>query len=139
MKRHLMLLLAASCLALAATPEEEIRAAEKKWADAVVARDYAALDKIYTPALIYAHSTGAIENRQKYMDRLKSGAQKYDGITQESIQIVPYGDSVVSHTILRMTGSNASGPFNNRVMAMHLWVKQNGAWRLAAHQTTLLP
>lgn len=139
MKRHLMLLLAASCLALAATPEEEIRAAEKKWADAVVARDYAALDKIYTPALIYAHSTGAIENRQKYMDRLKSGAQKYDGIKQESIQIVPYGDSVVSHTILRMTGSNASGPFNNRVMAMHLWVKQNGAWRLAAHQTTLLP
>jgi len=73
------------------------------------------------------------------MDRLRSGAQRYDAVTQEETKIVVYGDSVVAHSILRMTGVNEKGPFNDHVMAMYLWVKQGGAWKLAAHQTTKLP
>lgn len=126
-------------LALGASPEDEIRAAEKAWAAAVKGRDLAALEKIFTPGLIYAHATGAIETRQKYLDRLKSGKQRYDAVTHEKMQVVPYGDAVVSHCILRMTGVNDAGPFNDHVMAMHLWVKQNGSWHLAAHQTTKIP
>ena len=87
----------------------------------------------------YAHATGAIETKQKYMDRLKSGAQKYDEITQEETKVIVYGDSAVTHSIMRMTGVNQAGPFNDHVMMMHLWVKQGGSWRLAAHQTTKLP
>ena len=126
-------------LGLGASAEDEIRSAEKAWAAAVKARDFAALDRIFMPGLIYAHATGPIESKQKYMDRLRSGAQRYDGITHEDTKIVLYGDSAVAHSILRMQGVNESGPFNDHVMAMHLWVKQGGSWRLAAHQTTKLP
>jgi len=133
--------LAVLCLAAAfgASAEDEIRSADKAWAAAVKGRDLAALDKIFTPGLVYAHATGAIEDKQKYMDRLKTGAQKYDQITQEKTQVIVYGDSAVSHSIMRMTGVNQAGPFNDHVMMMHLWVKQGGSWRLAAHQTTKLP
>ena len=126
-------------LASAAGTEDEIRGAEKAWAEAVKARDFAALDRIFTPELIYAHSTGAIESKQKYIDRLRAGKQRYEGITQENIKIVPYGDSVVAHSLMRMTGVNDAGPFNDHVMMMHLWVKKSGSWRLAAHQTTKAP
>lgn len=119
-----------------AASEDEIRNAEKSWAAAVKGRDYAALEKIFTPGLIYAHASGAIEDKDKYVGRLRSGAQRYDSITHESTKIVLYGDSAVAHSIMRMTGVNTAGPFNDHVMMMHLWVKQNGAWRLAAHQTT---
>ena len=122
-----------------AAAEDEIRAAEKSWAAAVKARDYAALDKIFTPGLVYAHATGAIEDKEKYIGRLRSGAQRYEGITHENTKIIVYGDSAVAHSIMRMTGSNNAGPFNDHVMTMHLWVKQNGSWRLAAHQTTKIP
>jgi len=137
---HKLFLAAVICvLPLWPAAEDEIRSAEKSWAAAVKSRDYAALEKLFTPGLIYAHATGAIEDKEKYIGRLRSGAQRYDSITHESTKVLLYGDSAVAHSIMRMTGSNAAGPFNDHVMMMHLWVKQNGAWRLAAHQTTKIP
>jgi len=122
----------------AADPEGAIRDAEKGWANAVTARDFQALDKIFGDKLIYAHATGAIESKEQYLGRLRSGAQKYDSIVHESIRVVAYGDSAVSHAILRMTGISNGKPFNDHVMAMHMWEKQGGSWRLVAHQTTKL-
>lgn len=121
-----------------AAGDEEIRAAEKGWAAAVLKRDSAALEKIYSPDLIYAHSTGVIENRSQYLERLKSGAQKYDGITFESSRVVPYGSAAVAHSIARMQGTSNGRPFDDRVMMIHFWVKQGGVWKLAGHQTTKL-
>jgi ketosteroid isomerase-like protein len=133
----LLFLTALLCaLPACAAIEDEVRNAEKSWAAAVKGRDYAALEKIFTPGLIYAHATGAIEDKDKYIGRLRSGTQRYDSITHESTKVVLYGDSAVAHSIVRMTGVNTAGPFNDHVMMIHFWVKQNGAWRLAAHQTT---
>jgi ketosteroid isomerase-like protein len=126
-------------LGFGASTEDEIRSAEKAWAVAVKGKNLAALEKIFTAELIYAHATGAIETKQKYLDRLRSGAQRYDSLTHETIKVVPYGDSAVSHSLVRVTGVNSSGPFNDHVMMMHLWVRQGGTWRLAAHQTTKIP
>ena len=138
MGRFIAYLLLIGAAAVTAT-EDEIRSAEKAWAVAVKARDFAALDKIFTPGLIYAHATGAVETKQKYIDRLRSGAQKYDSITHESTKVVMYGDSAVAHSLVRTIGVNDKGPFNDHVLMMHHWVKQGGSWRLAAHQTTKVP
>lgn len=135
--RYLLILLAG--VLLAATPEEEVRAAEKTWTEAVLKRDYAALEAIYAPELIYAHSTGNIESRTEYLDRLKQGKQRYDTFEYEKTRVNVYGSSAVMHSVLRITGKNDSGAFNDHLMMMHLWVKQGGRWRLVAHQTTRIP
>ncbi len=119
----------------AATPEAEISAADQAWATAVKSRNIHSLEKIFTTELIYGHASGAIETKQKYLDRLKTGKQRYDSLTIESTKIVVYGTSAMSHSITRATGVNDSGPFNDHLMMMHFWVKQEGAWRLAGHQT----
>lgn len=137
--RTLTITLALAAALLAATPEDQIKAADQQWAQAVKNRDLAALDKIFTPGLIYAHATGAVEDKTKYIDRLKAGKQRYDNVNIESTKVVAYGDSAVSHSVVRTIGVNDKGPFNDHVMMMHVWVKQGGAWRLAAHQTTKVP
>ena len=128
-----------AALAAAAGADDEIRAADTQWAAAVKAADTAALGKIFTTGLIYAHASGAVEDKQTYINRLKSGKQKYSAVTIESTKVAPYGDAAVSHSLVRTIGVNDKGPFNDHVMMMHLWVKQGGAWRLAAHQTTKIP
>ena len=140
MKRILLpgLLAAAACMAVA-SPDDEIKAADKAWAAAVKSKDLAALDKMFLPGLVYAHATGPIESKEVYINRLKEGKQRYDSVTIESTRVFPYGDSALSHSIVRVTGINSAGPFNDHVMMMHMWVKQGGMWRLAGHQTTKVP
>jgi ketosteroid isomerase-like protein len=141
MKRILtvnMIALLAGAVILKAAAEDEIVKAEKQWATAVVARDFAALEKIYSDDLIYAHSTGVIETKEEYLGKLRAGSQKYDLIDHQKSTIKAFGDSAVSHWIVRMTGNTKGEPFDNTLMMIHFWVKQDGSWRLAAHQTTLL-
>ena len=132
-------LLAALGTAIAAGNDAELREAEKAWASAVASHNYAELDRILGEGLIYAHSTGHIESKAQYLGRLHSGAQKYDSIQHSKMTIRPYGDAAVVHSIVRMTGTSDGKPFDDRLMMMHVWVKQEGQWRLAAHQTTKLP
>ena len=102
------------------------------------ALDFAALEKIYSNDLIYAHSTGIIETKEEYMGKLRAGSQKYDVIDLQKSTIKTFGGAAVSHWIVRMTGNTKGEPFDNPLMMIHFWVKQGGSWRLAAHQTTLL-
>ena len=114
----------------------DIKKAEANWARAVTSRDFNALGRIYDNELIYAHSTGIVETKDQYMAKLKSGSQKYDAIEFEKSIINVHGDSAVAHHIVVMKGTNPAGPFDNRLMMIHMWVKKGGGWTLAAHQTT---
>lgn len=128
-----------ACLASSVkSADDEIVAAEKAWAKAVMALDYAALDALYSDELIYAHSTGIVETKQQYLDKLKQGTQKYALIDHEKVTTKTFGDSAIAHATVRMKGSSAMGPFDNRLMLMHVWVREGGKWRMVAHQTTRL-
>ncbi len=72
------------------------------------------------------------------MRPLRRGAQKYDRIEHQSLTLRIYGDAAVAHSKVRMTGTSDKRTFDDRLMMMHLWVKQGGRWQLAARQTTKL-
>ena len=128
------------CLSMfAASPgEQDILNAEKAWAAAVVKQEFAKLDGMLAPDLIYAHSTGIIDDKSQYLGKMKAGKQKYNGIEQSNPTIRMYGNSAIAHSTVRMHGTNAEGPFDNKVMMIHVWVKQGSQWKLAGHQTTRL-
>lgn len=123
---------------LAVATEAEVVGHEREWAHAVVAQDFDRLEDIYDDGLIYAHSTGAIETKAEYMGKLRQGSARYDAIDHEQTTVRMHGKSAVAHSIVIMRGESAAGPFNNKLMLMHVWVKDGKSWRLAAHQTTLL-
>ena len=125
-------------IAQAAT-DAEIQKAEKDWAKAVMAQDASALGQILADELIYAHSTGNIDTKAKYLSNMKSGAAKYELIEHQDLTVKAYGDTGVAHSHVRMKGTNKEGPFDNKLMMLHVWVKQGGKWHLVAHQTTKMP
>jgi ketosteroid isomerase-like protein len=122
-----------------AAPEDEVREAEMAWVAAVKANDFAKLESLLSPDLIYTHSTGVIEDKGAYLKALKSGNQKYDEIAHSNLRVKAYGgDSGVVTAKVRMAGKSKGTPFDNQLLMMHVWVKQGGRWQLAAHQTTRL-
>jgi ketosteroid isomerase-like protein len=124
--------------AAGAAVKDDVLSAEKNWAAKVIALDFAALEDIYHPDLIYAHSTGAIETKADYMGKLRSGKQKYTAIDHHQSTVRIHGDAAIVHSIVVMKGTNPAGPFDNRLMMIHTWVRSGGNWQLAAHQTTEL-
>lgn len=131
-------LIAAAGWLNAGEPAAEVQAAEKAWARAVVKKDYAALEKLYDNDLIYAHSSGVVETKKEYIDKLRTGAQRYDAIEHSAMKVKVHGDAAVVHCHVAMKGINPKGPFDDKLMMIHFWIKKGGVWRLVAHQTTKL-
>jgi len=134
----LIAIVTAQGFTLGADADQAVEAAEKNWAAAVVAMDFSAMEKIYSKDLIYAHSTGVVETKTEYLDKLKTGAQKYDRIDLQKSMVKLFGDSAVAHSVVRMSGNSSGEPFDSKLIMIHVWVKQDGHWRLVAHQTTKL-
>jgi ketosteroid isomerase-like protein len=140
MLRTLTLTVLFAVAAWAAAPgEEELRQAEKGWAAAVQKGDWAALERMLGERLIYNHSTGVVEDKQQYLGRLRKGLQKYELIEHASMEVRAYGDAGVVSARVRMKGRSDQRWFDDRLIMLHVWVKQGGRWQLVAHQTTKLP
>ncbi len=133
------ILVLAGCLSLAAATADEVTRAEKAWATAVTKGDLAALDRLLADGLIYTHSSGVIEDKSAYLGKLKAGTLKYESIEHEGVVVKAYGESAVLHCKARMKGVSDGQPFNTYAVMTHVWVRQGGVWRLAAHQSTRLP
>ncbi len=130
------LAVAGAAAALAAV-EDEVKAAEMQWAAAAKSADAAKLRTLLSNDLVYTHSSGVIDDKSSYLAKLTSSRQKYDGIEHTNMKVKVYnGDAAVVTARVRMHGTNQSGPFDDQLLMTHVWVKVNGSWQLAAHQTT---
>jgi ketosteroid isomerase-like protein len=129
----------AGCLALAAASSDEVMNAEKQFLSAVQKSDYAALDRLLSDNLVYTHSTGVIEDKAAYLKALKSGNQKYSSIDHLTPKVNVFDNTGVITGKVRMRGASKGVPFDNELLMIHVWVKQQGQWKLVAHQTTRLP
>lgn len=109
---------------------------DKQWSDAIVKSDTATLDKLLADDLVYAHATGIIDTKQTYIAKIKERRQVYKSFEQRNPRVNVYKDAAVTFSHVRVTGTNQAGAFDDKIMLIHFWVKQNGTWRLAGHQTT---
>ncbi|MBM3726932.1 MAG: nuclear transport factor 2 family protein [Acidobacteria bacterium] len=129
----------ALCLVLApllAAQSKEIEELDKTWVKAVLAKDLGALDRMMSPEIVYAHASGVVDTKKQYLEKLGSGRQQYKSFDQRNITVKRHGTTAITHSWVRVTGVNAQGPFDDRIMMIHVWIKQTAGWILAAHQTT---
>lgn len=133
----LMLSALFALLCAAAGVEDEVRAVEQAWSTAIQSADGAKLDRLLSSDLVYLHANGVVDDKASYIAKIKSGRQKYTGVTASNVKLKMFnGDTGVLTARMRMQGTNASGPFDDQVLMTHVWVKANGGWQLVAHQTT---
>lgn len=130
---------AAIVLAQGSGASGEIRKAEQAWIAALGKNDIAGVGQFLADDIVYTHSTGLVENKAKYLAKLKTGEQRYSNMTYSDEKLRIYGDTGVFTAQVRMEGSTKGVPFDNRLRIIHVWARQGGNWKLVAHQTTRLP
>ena len=110
--------------------EKELLAAMNAWKQALLIRDRAALEALYSPDLTYIHSNGRRENKIQAIEAVASAKDRYESIDMSDVSIKAYGNValVYAHIIMRINNGETVNILNLDVL--HVWMKANAHWQL---------
>jgi ketosteroid isomerase-like protein len=101
---------------------------------AMISGDRAALENIAADQLSYGHSSGAVDNKSVFVEKIASGQSDFVTIDlSEQTISVSKKTAIVRHVLKAKTNDGGKpGEVNLRVLL--IWQKQGGGWKLLARQ-----
>jgi ketosteroid isomerase-like protein len=135
--------LALSALALTASAqsaaEKEIRAVEEQRYKAMVAADFATLDKLLADDLLYTHSAGDIDDKKSLVAAMRSGARTYKKMATDDTRYKVDGKLAVVTGRVSVGVERDGKPTSFQARFTAVYERAASGWRLTAWQTTRLP
>lgn len=92
------------------------------------------LELYTTDDLTYGHSSGTLENKDKYIDEVLNGSFDYLSITPENQTINISGNNAVVRHLFIAKGSDGGKITDVRIGVLMVFQKKNGHWKLLARQ-----
>jgi len=144
---HLLPVLLAALLgssyALAATcdnvtVDEALKAEDARYA-AQMSNDFAAMEKMFSPDLVYTHTSSVVDNKQSYIESMRSGKVVYKVMRRSEVQVRTFG------CIAILTGNgNFDVTVNDKdvnvLLRFHsIWQKKDGTMQYISWQSTRIP
>ncbi|NEM06118.1 nuclear transport factor 2 family protein [Geodermatophilus normandii] len=116
-----------------------VLAAEDRRYQAMVDADLTTLDALCAAELSYAHSSGARDTKDQYLEEVRSGYYVYRRIDHPVERVALVGDSAL--VVGRMTADlDVDGrPRTIDNLALAVWTRASGRWQLLAYAPTPLP
>ena len=114
--------------------EKAVADAVEQLRNAMVNGDKAVLEKLTNEKLSYGHSSGLVEDKKQFIEKLASGASDFVSIDLTD-QAISVSDKVaiVRHTFKAKT-NDGGRPGEVHLKILLIWQKGNGGWRLLARQ-----
>ncbi len=121
------------------TDAQRVLAAEDRRYQAMRAADLTTLDELCADALSDAHSSGARDTKDEYLGKVRSAYYVYRRIDHPVERVEVLGDTAI--VVGRMTADiEVQGvPKTIDNLALAVWTRASGAWRLLAYAPTSLP
>ena len=134
------LLVTAACAPslFAADAEKEVLAAMESWKNAMIAKDGAALEKLYAPDLTYSHSSGKNESKAEAISAVVNGKGKVEKIEFAGTTVRVYGNTALVKGKVTITNVTDGKPGVIELNILHVLVKSSSGWQMAARQATRL-
>jgi ketosteroid isomerase-like protein len=119
-----------------AETSEQAKALDRKWAEATIHADVAALNQILSDNLTYTHSSGNTQSKIEFIASVRSKELQYRSIEFETADVRFYGSTALISSHVRIQVTAAGHDQSVHACFLHLWVKKNGRWQMVAHQAT---
>jgi ketosteroid isomerase-like protein len=114
--------------------------AERALYQAMIKKDYAALEQILSPDLVYVHSTAVAESKVEYLAGMAKGLYEYESIATRDTRIRVHGDVTLVDGFCDMRVGVAGQPKGLiHLLFVLVWVRDGVAWRLEHRHATRLP
>jgi len=129
----LVVFLASTCFAQYKR-ESEVKKAVEELHQAMINADSAALSRIVSPMLVYVHSSGVVDHKKQFIEKIVSGQSDFVTIiAAEPFVSVNRKTAIVRHVLLADTNDNGK-PGKVQIRIMQVWQKEAGRWKLLARQ-----
>jgi ketosteroid isomerase-like protein len=116
-----------------------VKAAELERFAAAEQDDLDGLGGLLADDLTYTHSTGELQTKAQFLDRLKSGKLKFKKIEPSDLQVRVYGATAIITGTAKLAVVSDGQPKDVNIRFTDAWVNRAGRWQLVAWQSTKLP
>jgi hypothetical protein len=106
---------------------------------ALVARDFAALDRLLGADLTYCHSNGACETKQSFIASLRENRLRYDEFEVIGTEVRGLGEIALANGRVKAKGQFNGQAIDATLVHTSAYAWRDGAWQLVAWQSTRLP
>jgi len=114
-------------------------AVEKARIAALATDDLAALDRLMADDATYTHSNSVLDNKQAFLESIRSGRLKYVSLDHADQQVRLYGETAILNGTSKVLVL-VEGKENRVALRFTLtYVFKDGRWQMAAWQSTRLP
>jgi hypothetical protein len=118
--------------------EQAVLDFQRRWVEALIAADVAALDTILVDTYVDTDESGSRTDKAGIFAALKSGDLKLEAIRLLETHVHRYGDSAILVGASAQAGSFAGQRIAPKILFTATLVLQDGTWRaVAAHRTTV--
>jgi ketosteroid isomerase-like protein len=119
---------------------QQILDAERSLYRAMIAKDYAAFERLLSPDLVYVHSTAVAESRAEYVAGVAKGLYDYESISTRDAKARVHGDVALIDGICEMKVGVEGRPKDLiHLLFVLVWVRHEGAWQLEHRHATRMP
>jgi len=93
------------------------------------------LQKLVDDNLTYGHSSGLIENKNEFVEKIANGNSDFVSIDLSDQTISMFGNTaIVRHTLSAETNDKGKSPGTIKLLILLVWQKESGVWKLLARQ-----
>jgi hypothetical protein len=119
--------------------EKEILGLEDRRFGAMIARDFAALDKLVHDQLLYTHSSGVTDSKASWLESMKSGKVKYKSVNCSERTVRFFGDVALMNGRAAIEVEIGGQPKSLRLLFLNAWTRTPKGWQFVAWQSCPQP
>jgi len=119
--------------------EKQVTAAIEQLRIAMIDGDRSKLEHIVNDQLSYGHSSGLVENKQEFIEKIVSGKSDFVTIDLAEQSVAVSGKTAIVRHILNAKTNDSGKPGEVHLKIMLVFQKMNGGWKLLARQAVKMP
>jgi ketosteroid isomerase-like protein/catechol 2,3-dioxygenase-like lactoylglutathione lyase family enzyme len=117
---------------------DRVREVDRTRFRAMVENDIEHLDTLLADDLVYVHTTGDVESKPEFLQRLRSGSLRYRSIEPKDVRVRTYGNTAVVTGRSHVAVTNRGADRELDMLYTAVYTANGGRWQLASWQSTTL-
>lgn len=118
--------------------DEALKAEDARYA-AQMGDDFAAMDKLFSPDLVYIHTSSVLDNKASYIESMRSGTVKYKVMRRSEVTVRNFGCIAIINGIGNYDVRVKDNDVNVVLRFTSIWQKTDTGLQFVSWQSTRMP